>query len=150
MEKNNHMPYKIKRIIEENSDVRTFELEGGATDMIKPGNYVAAWIPSVGEKPFSVAGRNPMKIMVKKVGNKDSFTSHMFRKNEGDEIFITGPYGSSFLDFHTEGKPSYVIAGGIGIAPLLHLLKELDKENTDVWMGFKSKAELIQPPEIHA
>lgn len=147
MEKNRHMPYRIRKIEEENETVRTFEFDSGSLwGEVKPGNFVMTWIPDVSENPFSVADINPLKIMVKKVGDDSSFTSQMFRKVEGDEIFIKGPLGNSFQDYLKDDRKSYVIAGGIGLAPLLCLMKySLKPDNTRVWMGFKTKGEVIYP-----
>ncbi|WP_010479949.1 dihydroorotate dehydrogenase electron transfer subunit [Thermococcus zilligii] len=80
-----------------------------------PGQFVMVWLPGVGEKPFSLADRD--LIVVKKVG---SFTSELFRREEGERLWIRGPYGKGFTP---AGKKVALIAGGIGIPPMYALSK---------------------------
>jgi dihydroorotate dehydrogenase electron transfer subunit len=145
MERNRHSPYRIKRIDKENPTVRTFTLEPNDVNWTaKPGNFAMVWIPGVSENPFSLADINPPKIMVKKLGDAESFTSQLFRKKEGDQLFIRGPYGNSFKDFYDPEKTSYVVSGGIGCAPLICFLKYVaDPDNTKVMAGFRTREEVI-------
>jgi dihydroorotate dehydrogenase electron transfer subunit len=51
-------------------------------------------------------------------------------------IQLLGPLGNGFDYESFQGKTA-IIGGGIGVAPLLYLVKKLDSKNTDVFLGFK-------------
>jgi dihydroorotate dehydrogenase electron transfer subunit len=150
MRKNEHTPFRISRIEQNSEDIRTFELESMKSyrGEIRPGQYAVLWLPGVSENPFSFYDDNPLRFMIRRVGNEDSFTSHMFRKKEGDEVFVSGPYGNSFLDFRDPERFSYVIAGGIGIAPLNLLLKGTDQSSAQVWLGYRTRDEMAIPDNV--
>lgn len=128
-----YKPYKIIDIVDEAKGVKTFLLNNNLN--AKPGQFVKVWIPGVNEKPFSVSGSNG--ITVKMFGE---FTSRMFMLDIGDSLMVRGPYGNSFLDFVRSGR-KYIIAGGIGAAPLVFLSEQLD--NAIVLLGSKTKNEVV-------
>ncbi len=124
---------KISRTTEENSSTRTFFLEKdiGA----EPGQFVMAWIPGIGEKPFSVSySGNETGITVYLKGK---FTKRLFGMGEGEKIGIRGPYGRGF----EKRDKACVIGGGCGVAPLGPLIERLD--NPFVIMGAKTSEDLI-------
>ncbi len=135
------LPYRIAGITEISEDVRIFELEGSAK--VRPGNFVVLWIPGVSERPFSLVDNSPLRIMIRRIGEEKSFTSSMFRKKEGEKVFMRGPYGNSFLDFYDKEKPSCLVAGGIGIAPLAFLAKHVNPKNTKVLLGARTEKEAL-------
>jgi dihydroorotate dehydrogenase electron transfer subunit len=57
--------------------------------------------------------------------------------NVNDEIQATGPLGKGFDLNLMKGKVG-IIGGGIGVAPLLYLAKELNK-NADVYLGYRDE-----------
>lgn len=62
-------------------------------------------------------------------------TSKISTLRGDDEIQLFGPLGNGFVLDNISGKTA-VVGGGIGIAPLLYLVKSLGK-NADVFLGFK-------------
>ncbi len=128
-----HNVYRITEIFDEAKDARTFFLDSHLK--AKPGQFVMVFIPGIGEKPFSVSYTNG--ITAKRIGG---FTSTLFDLQANDKLWIRGPYGNSFLDFAGSGK-KYIIAGGIGAAPLGFLSERLN--NATVLLGAKSKDELV-------
>ncbi len=135
------LPYRIREITEVSDDVKIFELEGSAK--VRPGNFVVLWIPGVSERPFSLVDSSPIRIMIRRVGGENSFTSSIFRKRVGEKIFMRGPYGNSFLDFYDKDKPSCLVAGGIGIAPLAFLARYTNPKKTKVLLGARSEREAL-------
>lgn len=59
------------------------------------------------------------------------------RLRKGDKLSILGPLGNGF-DFEAQGKIA-LISGGIGIAPMLYLAKNLSEE-IDIYSGFRNNA----------
>lgn len=68
------------------------------------------------------------------------------RLREGDDIILNGPYGNGFPK--VEGKTA-VLGGGIGIAPLYLICKDLYKNNSekspkaDAYLGFSNTPILV-------
>ncbi|MFA4668011.1 dihydroorotate dehydrogenase electron transfer subunit [Pyrococcus kukulkanii] len=99
-----------------------------------PGQFIMTWLPGKGEKPFSLADKD--LIVVKKVGK---FTTELFKLEEGDYIWIRGPYGNGFSP--VEGRVA-LVAGGIGIPPIYALAKHGNLEEKILIYGARSKDEL--------
>lgn len=104
---------KLIEVREEAKDIRAFRFDKKLE--FKPGQFIMAWLPGVGEKPFSLADKD--LIVVKKVG---AFTSKLFELKEGEHLWVRGPYGNGFTPV---GKRIALVAGGIGIPPLYALAK---------------------------
>lgn len=75
----------------------------------EPGQFCLAWLPDIGEKPFCVAGTDPLKLGIAKVGK---VTTALHNLQAGDEVMIRGPFGKSFP---TDGR-IVIVAGGCGAA----------------------------------
>jgi len=126
---------KINRVVSESPNVKTIILDGKIT--ASPGQFVMAWLPGVGEKPFSLSSLGDETAIT--VQKKGKFTEHLCDKKPRDMIGIRGPYGSGFTTAHK--KKACVVAGGLGIASVITLIEQLDKPT--VIYGAKTKDELI-------
>lgn len=76
------------------------------------------------DHPFSIADsptRPGISLIIKEVGD---FTRSVGKLAPGTSIGIDGPYGEFALEAHP-GKAVLLIAGGVGIAPILGLLRDL-------------------------
>ncbi len=111
----------------------------------QPGQFVMAWLPGVGEKPFSIAGVNPLRLTVVNVG---AFSQALHMLNVGDRLWIRGPLGHGFQV--EPNKNAVLVGGGYGAAPLLYLARKLIEKNTAVtaWLGARSKGEIILVDEL--
>ncbi len=125
---------EIKEIFKETPKVKTFLLN--ITIEAKPGNFIMIWIPGVDEIPMAISSFDPLGITVEKLGDA---TQALHRKEEGDLIGVRGPFGRSF---EITGEKIILVAGGVGIAPLVPLPELYEKEFT-VLLGAKKKEELI-------
>lgn len=101
-------------------------------DKIKtnPGQFVFAWIPEIGEKPFSVFDDEPLTLLIKKRG---CLTEKLWELAKGDYLYIRGPYGNSP---EIKGK-TLLVGGGTGIAGLYLFAKR--NKNTIAILGARDK-----------
>jgi dihydroorotate dehydrogenase electron transfer subunit len=109
-----HQTFTITEIRTENYRTKTFIFDRALPDA-QPGQYVMAWLPDVGEKPFSIAGAEPLTLMVVAVG---PLSEALHRLHVGDRVWVRGPLGQGFA---LRGRRHLLVGGGYGVAPLLFL-----------------------------
>lgn len=104
----------------------------GKNIKFKPGQFVKITSLKKQEDPksrfYSIASSpnsNNLEFIVQVVGR---FTNHLASLNEGDGLEIEGPYGH--FSFSGEKKGIF-IAGGVGVAPLLSILRYIDEEKIE-------------------
>lgn len=125
-------PYRIAEVRQERGHVWTLALEspGGERLRFAPGQF--AWLTlraspfAMREHPFSIASSalRPERIEfgIKELGD---FTATIKDIRPGEIAYVDAPYGSFGID-QRPGAPGYVfVAGGIGIAPILSMLRTL-------------------------
>jgi len=86
----------------------------------KPGQFIFAWLPEKGEKPFSIFDDDPLTLLIQKRGY---FTTELSKLKENDFIYIRGPYGKSP---EIKGR-TLLVGGGTGMAAL-YLFAKRNKE----------------------
>lgn len=69
--------------------------------------------------------------------------------NTGDTIDILGPLGNGFDIDKIEGKVA-IVTGGIGIAPMYQVMKDLKNSDVDLYVGFRDETYCIDYMSIHA
>jgi predicted ferric reductase len=83
----------------------------------------SAW--SAEEHPFSFSGSaerpDRLEFGIKELGD---FSGRIGHVPVGTRVLVDGPHGSFSCDFH-EGQELLLIAGGIGISPILSMLRTL-------------------------
>lgn len=130
--------YVVKAVRIENKFTRTLIFDQALTDA-HPGQFVMAWLPGVGEKPFSISGDDPLALTIADVGA----VSHALNKLVvGDRVWIRGPLGKGFrLSSHSH----LLVGGGYGAAPLWLLASQARQKGhpVAVALGAKSKDQLI-------
>jgi len=108
----------------------------------EPGQFVMVWIPGIDEIPMSLSHIGKIQgITVKKIGRA---TKSLYSMNIKDKIGVRGPYGKGFVK---KGKKALFVAGGIGIASLLPLIKSYKGEKY-VILAARNKNMLIFEKEI--
>ncbi len=104
----------------------------------RAGQFVFAWLPGKGEKPFSVADNNPLTLSILKRG---CFTNELSKLNKGDEIYIRGPYGQSP---HIENdKKLVLVGGGCGVAGITLFASEYGKNKPQIFIAAKDRSHLF-------
>lgn len=105
----------------------------------KPGQFFMFRTPSFRNepllsRPFGVCDDNnhELTFLYQVVGAGTEIMSHL---TPGHEVQLLGPLGNGFRIDHAADKKIAVIAGGIGIAPLLSLVKNLPTK-CDFYAGY--------------
>jgi Na+-transporting NADH:ubiquinone oxidoreductase subunit F len=134
-------PFIIQSIERHNTVVKAFTLKPKTPEKIvfKPGQFVTLTIenPKCGPRSYSISSSplmdDAIELTIQKVG---VFTTELFKKEEGDEIIVQGPYGNFVLQ---EPVPADVVllAGGTGIAPMMSMLRHIQDS------GMKTRVTLI-------
>ncbi len=131
-----HGKYVVREIRPENDTVSTLVLEpradphrpGSRTLSFAPGQF--AWLrvnPSIGaqEHPFTIASSPHVKARREfTVRHSGDFTRALRRLRAGDPVWLDGPHGAFSVDLqHSTGL--VMIAGGVGITPMISMLRTL-------------------------
>ena len=136
------MLYKIEKVIIHDSYHKTLFFSCEKCRLAEPGQFAMIWIPSIDEIPMSLSHIGEMQaITVKKVGEA---THALYEMGKGDRIGIRGPYGKGFTE---KGGKALFVAGGIGIAPLLPLIKKYKGEK-HVILAARTKSMLLFENEL--
>jgi predicted ferric reductase len=105
----------------------------------KKMNYQAgqfAWLKigsssPLSENPFSIAScsnknSSDIRFLIKDVGD---FTHQISQLQVGQKVFIDGPYGNFGTEaFSAEHNQLVMIAGGVGIAPMVSILRQMERD----------------------
>ncbi|MRU14256.1 hypothetical protein FDP25_02320 [Roseovarius sp. A21] len=133
-----------------------------APDSRRPFRYRAgqfAWLTirhpvwSLNDNPFSIASApaqdDGLEFIIKELGDS---TSRLGQLQPGTRVWVDGPHGHLTLDAHQEAPGVALIAGGVGIAPLLGLLRELtatdDPRPTTLLYGNRVQEQIVARDEL--
>jgi dihydroorotate dehydrogenase electron transfer subunit len=106
---------------------------------VKPGQFFMLKVDSkepLLPRPVSVydVATDKISFLYQIVGQGTKLLSKLL---ENDEIQIMGPLGNGFDVEKIKGKIA-VVSGGIGIAPLIYLIKKLTDCEIDLYAGFRT------------
>jgi predicted ferric reductase len=156
--------YEVREIRVETDEVHTLVIGSRsarhgftvAAMSFEPGQF--AWIrtrPSVTaeEHPFTIAscpaGSETIEFTIRNVGD---FTSSIGALRVGDPIWIDGPHGSFTWDDRIYSRALVLIAAGVGITPMMSMLRALAlrEDNTPVLLlsGARHEHELLFRAEL--
>ncbi len=121
----------------------------------KPGQFImlrfSGQTDPLLRRPFSIHNlviengkTRGIELLYKVVG---SATAALAQQKPGDLVDILGPLGSGFI-IPARARRVYMVAGGIGVAPLVFLVSELHRKNTDlsnyrVFIGGRAREDLL-------
>jgi predicted ferric reductase len=123
-------PWRLERVEPERGETTTLVLEPppGEEFRFQPGQF--GWF-AIGRSPFSItqhpfsfassAERDEVELAVKALGD---FTSRVNKLEAGTTVYVDGPHGVFSID-QDEGPGFGLIAGGVGIAGLISMLRTM-------------------------
>jgi len=122
-------PFIVKQIIEETKDTWTIVLNPKGHEGLDFKAAQVAWINintlpfTLHKNPFSISGsacrKDELRFSIKALGD---FTSTIGQLKGGETVFVDGPYGSFSLEDPRTEKGLVLLAGGIGVAPIMSIL----------------------------
>lgn len=128
----------------------------GIAPTVLPGQFVEVRVDGGNgvflRRPISIHNYDEetreLELLIRKVGKGTEALSHC---KPGDSLSIVLPLGNGF-DVSTAGRRPLLVGGGVGVAPLLLLAKELKKrESAPVFLlGSKTKGDLLRLTEYEA
>ena len=104
----------------------------------EPGQFVFVKYDGK-ERPFSVADNHPFTLAIKNVG---CLSSKLVNVEPGEVLEVRGPYGKGLPSRLPYGSKAHIVIGGMGVAPLHSLAKNLSAPIT-LFLGAKNKEELL-------
>jgi len=124
--------YRVQTTQKEAGDVFTLTIapDGHQGFQFKPGQFawLTAWKTpfSDTEHPFSIASSaedtTSFQMSIKNLG---PFSQKIQSLKAGDRVYVDGPFGSFNLDRHPEAERLVFIPGGIGVTPIMSMLRTM-------------------------
>ncbi len=154
-------PYRVTAVRPERGRSWTVVLEpdGGAPLRFRPGQF--AWL-SLGSSPFrarehpfsfsgSAADPRQLQFTIKELGD---FTRTIKDVTPGTIAYVDGPHGVFSTDFFPD-RPGFVfIAGGVGMAPMMSMLRTLadrgERRPLLLINGSRSREDVLFREEVEA
>ncbi len=141
-------PYRVAELRQEHGNSWTLALEpvGHAGLRFQPGQF--AWLTlrespwHIKEHPFSfsssAARQDRVEFTIKELGD---FTRTIKATQVGEIAYLDGPYGVFSVDRHPNAPGFIFIAGGVGAAPVISMLRTLAArhEQRPLWLIYGSK-----------
>lgn len=125
-------PYSVEKVIAERGNAWTIVLRAINHNGLRfhPGQFawISAWESPFRdhEHPFSFSGSASnsalLSFTIKELGD---YTASIKNLTEGQRVYVDGPYGAFSIDRHPHAEGFIFIAGGIGITPMMSMLRTL-------------------------
>ena len=133
-----HAAARVTDRIQENPRTVTLVLDR-AFPQARPGQFCMLWLPGTDEKPFSIAGPDPLMFTVSRVG---PFSEALQALGPGDPVWVRGPFGAGW----TIGPcRALLVGGGYGAAPLYFLARAWREQGAmvEAALGARTSADLL-------
>ena len=125
-------PYVVHQVLQERGNAWTLVVkpENHAGLKFMPGQFawLTAWKSPFAdaEHPFSISSSasqtDRIAFTIKELGD---FTRTIKQMQPGQKVYLDGPYGSFSVDRHSHAPQFAFIAGGVGITPIMSMLRTL-------------------------
>jgi len=133
-----HTAARVADRIQENARTVTLVLDRALSEA-RAGQFCMLWLPGVDEKPFSIAGPDPLLFTISRVG---PFSEALQALAPGDPLWVRGPFGAGW----TVGPCRALLAGGgYGAAPLYFLARSLRAHGAivEAALGARTSSDLL-------
>ncbi|QYC41843.1 Anaerobic sulfite reductase subunit B [Nonomuraea coxensis DSM 45129] len=148
-------PYRVRSRRPDRADTVTLTLEPveGTCPPFLPGQFTMLYAPGVGEIPISVSGHARSGGYVQTVRAVGPVSRALCRARRGDIVGVRGPFGTHWELSRARGMDVVVAAGGLGLAPLRPVIRELVAHGArygriSLIAGTRTPATLIYPREL--
>ena len=131
-------PFLVQKIIPETPDVWTLVLKPDGHAGIDFNAAQVAWINintspfTLHRNPFSISGsahtKHELRFTIKALGD---FSASIGNLTGGETVYVDGPYGNFSLEDERTIHGLVLLAGGIGIAPIMSILRTLADQKDD-------------------
>jgi NAD(P)H-flavin reductase len=104
----------------------TFEDEKRQQEFeFKPGQFVELTVFGLGEAPFSITSnpnnKTSFQLCIRNIG---MVSAALHKMKEGSKVGIRGPFGKGYFPYDKiKNHNVLIIAGGLGLAPLMSLIR---------------------------
>jgi predicted ferric reductase len=124
-------PYKLQEVVEERGKSWTLVLTPKDHAGMQFNAGQVAWL-SIGTSPFALR-KHPFSItssaehserLMFTIRELGDFTSQIGEFSPGTHVYVDGPYGTFDLNHH-KASAYVLIAGGIGIAPMMSIMRTM-------------------------
>ena len=120
-------PWLIEDSWSENSETVSIKIKPRDLNSVpkaSPGQFNMLYSFGIGEIPisFSTIGRDYWEHTIRNVGK---VSASLCRLSNGSTIGLRGPYGASWPLKKAKEKDVYIIAGGLGLAPVRPLIEQI-------------------------
>ena len=148
--------YKILRKTRETPDTYTLLLKpvGEALSEYVPGQFNMLYSFGVGEAPISISGglQGRIEHTIRGVG---PVTRSLIEKSVGGLVGVRGPFGNGWPLEETKGCDVLIVAGGMGLAPLLPAIQYVQKNRRHygefhVLYGARTPADLLYKRQLES
>ncbi|MDF5755226.1 FAD/NAD(P)-binding protein [Spongiactinospora sp. TRM90649] len=149
------VPYRVRSRRPERAGSVTLILEPaeGRCPPFLPGQFTMIYVPGVGEIPISISGRARHGGYVQTIRAVGAVSRALCRVRPGDVVGVRGPYGTHWDLSRAHGLDVVVAAGGLGLAPLRPVIRELAAHaarygRISLIVGARTPDTLIYPREL--
>jgi predicted ferric reductase len=153
--------FTVVSVTEDSPSMRTLTMrpDNGKIFKYLPGQFGFIRIQGDGisgeEHPFSITSEptntDTISMTIKNLGD---WTADVLRVKPGSRALISAPYGRFSPLLYKSDKAVVLIAGGVGITPMLSILRYFYKNDKDrkvmLFWGVNSRTELINADEFSA
>lgn len=110
---------QITDIIDESPTIKSFVVVPESPFRFETGQFIELTLPGEGEAPFTPSSSpmqtDQMEITIMSVGR---LTGLFHECSKGQTVGIRGPFGNGYPVETFAGKEVYIVAGGVGLAPI--------------------------------
>jgi NAD(P)H-flavin reductase len=121
---------RIRWIKKETRDTWTYALKITDREIdrvyrFQPGQFNMLYVPGIGESAISISSGSGDHDLLHTVRVAGDVTTALSKMSPGDGIGLRGPFGRGWPMEEIENRNVMIIAGGVGIAPLRSVIRQL-------------------------